>query len=79
MARTTIDIDNPILKEIKNLQKKDGQSIGKIVSELLAEAFNRRNITAKAHHLKWAARPMRALLNLSDKDTLHKFLDKSKH
>jgi len=33
MARTTIDIDNPILKEIKTLQKKDGRSIGKIVSQ----------------------------------------------
>ncbi len=79
MARTTIDIDNPILKEIKNLQKKDGRSIGKIVSQLLAEAFNQRNITAKAHHLKWASRPMGALFDLSDKNTLYKFLDKSKH
>ena len=79
MARTTIDIDNPILKEIKNLQKKDGRSIGKIVSQLLAEALNQHNTTAKAHRFKWAARPMRALLDLSDKDTLYKILDKSKH
>ena len=79
MARTTIDIDNPILKQIKNLQKKDGCSMGKIVSQLLAEALIQHNTTAKAHRLKWAARPMRALLDLSDKDTLYKFLDKSKH
>jgi hypothetical protein len=79
MARTTIDIDNPVLKEIKNLQKKDGRSIGKIVSQLLAEALNQHKPTAKTHRLKWASRPMGALLDLSDKDTLYKILDKSKH
>ncbi len=79
MARTTIDIDNPILKEIKNLQKKDGRSIGKIVSQLLAKALDQHNTTVKAHRLKWASRPMGALLDLSDKDTLYIFLDKSKH
>ncbi len=79
MARTTIDIDNPILKEIKNLQKKDGRSIGKIVSQLLAEALNQHKTTAKVHRVKWASRPMGALLDLSDKDTLYKILDKGKH
>lgn len=78
MARTTIDIDNPILKEIKNLQKKDGRSIGKIVSQLLAEALNQQKTTAKAQRFKWASRPMGALLDLSDKDTIYKILDKSK-
>ena len=77
MARTTIDIDNPILKEIKNLQKKDGRSIGKIVSQLLAEALNQHKPTAKTPRLKWASRSMGALLDLSDKDTLYKILDKS--
>ena len=77
MARTTIDIDNPILNEIKNLQKKDGRSIGKIVSQLLAEALDQHNTTIKAHRLKWASRPMGALLDPSDKDPIYKFLDKS--
>ena len=78
MARTTIDIDNPILKEIKNLQKKDSRSMGKIVSQLLTEALNQHKTTTKAHRFKWVSRPMKALLDLSDKDTLYKILDKSK-
>jgi hypothetical protein len=53
--------------------------MGKIVSQLLAEALNQHKTTTKAHHVKWASRPMGALLDLSDKDTLHKILDKSKH
>jgi hypothetical protein len=79
MARTTIDIDNPILEEIKILQKKDGRSMGKIVSQLLAAALNQHKNTAKAHRVKWTSRPMGALLDLSDKDTLYKILDKTKH
>jgi len=37
---TTIDIDDPILKEIKAIQIREGRSMGKIVSQLLAEAFS---------------------------------------
>ena len=37
MTHTTIDRDDPTLNEIRAIQKKEGQSIGKIVSQLLAE------------------------------------------
>jgi len=74
MARTTIDIENSILLEVKNLQKKDGRSSGKIVSELLSEALTQRKNKAKAP-LKWRSRRMSALVDLSDKDALHKILD----
>ena len=47
MARTTIDIDDPILKEIKAIQKKEGRSMGKIVSQLLAEALVQQKAPAK--------------------------------
>jgi hypothetical protein len=79
MARTTIDIDNPILMEVKNLQKKDGRSIGKIVSQLLSEALAQRKSRTKAPHFKWHSRRMGALVDLSDKDTLYKILDRGKN
>ena len=78
MARTTIDIENSILMEVKNLQKKDGRSIGKIVSQLLSEALAQRKNKAKAFRLKWHSRPMGALVDLSDKDALKKILDRGK-
>jgi len=37
--RTTLDIDDPILREIKAIQEREGRSMGAIVSELLAQAF----------------------------------------
>jgi len=37
--RTTIDISDPILKEIKAIHEREGRSMGSVVSELLAEAL----------------------------------------
>ena len=37
--RTTIDIDDPILKKIKAIQARDGRSLGRLVSDLLAQAL----------------------------------------
>ena len=53
MVRTTIDIENFVLTEVKNLQKRDGRSIGRIVSQVLAEALAQRKNKAKASRFKW--------------------------
>ena len=74
MARTTIDIENPILTEVKNLQKQDGRSMSKIVSQLLDEALAQRKSKAKASRFKWHSRRMGALIDLSDKDARRKIL-----
>jgi hypothetical protein len=79
MARTTIDIDNPILTEVKTMQKKDGRSIGKIVPQLLAEAIAQRKNKAKASRFKWHSRRMGALIDFSDKDALYKNPERVKH
>jgi mRNA-degrading endonuclease RelE of RelBE toxin-antitoxin system len=42
IMRTTIDIDDPILKDVKRLQKREGTSLGRLVSDLLAESLARR-------------------------------------
>jgi len=77
MARTTVDIDTPILKEIKDLQKKEGLSMGKIVSQLLAEALAQRKFPPKPRGFKWNSRPMQALLDLTDKEAVYSILDRS--
>jgi hypothetical protein len=53
MAQTTTNIENSVLKEVKILQKQDGRSIGRIVSQLLAEALAQRKNKAKASRFKW--------------------------
>lgn len=39
IMRTTIDIDDPVLKDLKRLQKRQGKSLGRLVSDLLAQAL----------------------------------------
>ena len=76
MPRTTVDIDSPILKEIKAIQKGERRSLGRIVSELLAEALAVRRKGRKQPKLKWVSRPMHARVDLDDKEALQSILDR---
>ena len=73
--RTTIDIDAPILREIKTLQKKDGRSMGRIVTDLLADALGRRRRPSGKQELRWTSRRMRARVDLADKEAVYRVLD----
>lgn len=75
MPRTTVDIEGPILKEIKALQKKERLPLGKIVSKLLAEALGRHKPTQPSP-LRWTSRRMKALVELSDKEAVYAALDR---
>ena len=48
MARTTVDIDTPILKELKRLGRKEGVTLGALISRLLAQALNDSKSTAES-------------------------------
>jgi hypothetical protein len=76
MPRTTLDIDAPLLKELKNLQKEQGRSLGRIVSQLLAEALAQRKTAPPAPGLQWVSRPMHALVDLADKEAIYAVLDR---
>ena len=74
--RTTLDVDTPILREIKAIHEKEGRSMGAIVSELLADALARRRSPSRPRPaFRWTARPMKALVDLTDKDALHTALE----
>ena len=75
MARTTVDIETPILEEIRRFQKKDGRTLSRIISQLLAEALVNKKAKTTLPTIKWTSRPMKALITLSDKDTLYRILD----
>jgi hypothetical protein len=76
IMRTTVDIDAPILKELKRLQRREGKSLGRLVSDLLAEALaNARTAHTDGPEFRWIAKPMRARVDLADKDALLDALD----
>ena len=76
IMRTTVDIADPVLREVKVIHQREGRSMGAIVSELLADALSRRRAAARpppAFH--WTSRPMQALVDLADKDAVYAALD----
>lgn len=75
--RTTIDIDDPILKEIKQLQRREGKSLGRLVSDLLAQALaaDARRTPREAPEFRWVAKPMGARVDLGDKHALLDAMD----
>jgi len=73
--RTTLDIDDPILREVKALHEREGRSMGAIVSELLADALKRRHAPQARQVFRWVSRPMNALVDMADKDALYAALD----
>lgn len=73
--RTTIDIDAPILREVKALQAREGKSLGRLVSDLLARALKSDGSRAASPPGEWIAQPMGARVDLLDKEALHRALD----
>lgn len=74
--RTTLDIDDPILREIKLLQQQQGKSLGRLVSDLLAQALAQSSKrSARAPAFQWVSRPMKARVDLADKHALLDAMD----
>lgn len=75
-ASTTLDIDDPILKELKRLQQREGKAMGRLVSDLLAESLSRRRDgRSKEVVFSWIAQPMGAHVDPGDRDALLDAMD----
>lgn len=67
--RTTLDIDDPILRDLKQLQQREGKSLGRLVSDLLAASLAaRREAPTARPAFHWAHQAMAARVDLRDKD-----------
>ena len=74
--RTTLDIDDPVLRELKKLQASENKSVGRLVSDLLAPALKEHARPAAPRSPSWIAKPMRARVNLSDKEAVYGALER---
>lgn len=75
MPRTTLDLDASVLRALKRRQRKEGKTMGRIASELLAQALAAD--AEPARPFQWVAKPMGALVDLDDKDAVWRALDAS--
>jgi hypothetical protein len=78
MARTTVDIDPTVLRQLKARQRREGKTLGRLVSELLSTAMQAdADQPRPVASLAWSSRPMRALVDLDDPEALRRALDAS--
>lgn len=75
MARTTLDLDGSVLEELKRRRAREGKPLGQIASELLARALADDEPATETAPLVWAARPMRARVDLDDPEAVRRVLD----
>lgn len=76
--RTTIDIDDPILRDLKQLQRSEGKSLGRLVSDLLAQSLaSRRSAEPEGRPFVWVSRPMLTRVDLADKHAVLDAMDES--
>ena len=75
--RTTLDIDAPILRELKRLQRKQGKSLGRMVSDLLAQALRERPAGKPGGKpQRWISKAMGARVDLVDKEALYAAMER---
>jgi len=77
MPRTTLDIDAPILRDLKRLQKRERKSLGRLVSDLLAQTLRPRgSVPPQGREFVWVSQPMGARVDLADKEAVMAALDR---
>ena len=75
MMRTTLDIEDTVLKELREIQRREGGALGGIASRLLAEALS-QTPKPPIPRLRWVSRKMQALVDLDDEDVVYAILDR---
>lgn len=73
MPRTTIDIDVAVLRELKRRQRREGKTLGRLVTELLARALGIK-VGSEPIPLRWTVRNMRARVEVGDKEAVRHVL-----
>lgn len=75
MSRTTVDIDDPILKEVKAIRDRRGASLGRVISDLLAQALRGSGNDSSKEAFSWISRSMGARVEVADREALYRLLD----
>jgi hypothetical protein len=76
MARTTIDLDPVVLRQLKERQRREGKTLGQVASELLAQALEADVSAQRRVEMDWISKPMGDfIVDTDDKDALYEALD----
>jgi hypothetical protein len=74
MPRTTLDLDPAVLLELRRRGEREGKSMGRVASEVLARALGDEEPAAPA--LKWVSHDLgMPRIDLEDKEAVRAILD----
>jgi hypothetical protein len=74
--RTTVDIDDPVLKDLKKLQQKEGKSLGRLMSDLLAQAIGeRKSAKTPSRPIRWISKDMGARVDVADAEAVYAVME----
>lgn len=74
MARTTIDLDQSVMRDLRGRAKRENKSMGQVASELLARALAVEPVASPP--FEWKTYDMgEPLVDLEDKDALYRIFD----
>ena len=78
--RTTLDIDEPVLAGLKAIQKREGKSLGRLVSDLLIAALSERkdNGGPSPEPFDWITKAMGARVDVADRDAVYDLMDEDR-
>ncbi len=72
-----MDIDDPVLEEVRRVQRREGKTLSRTVSELLADALAcHGGEVSERPRLDWTSKPMGAHVDLEDKEAVYRILDR---
>lgn len=73
--RTTIDLDDDILRALKRRQREERKTLGQLASELLAQALAAAEPPPNVD-IRWSTADLRPRVDLDDKDAVWAILDR---
>jgi hypothetical protein len=75
VARTTLDIDASVLRELKKRQRRENKTLGRLASELLARALADERVDDALRPLHWTSKDLGLKVDLEDKEAIWSALD----
>ena len=75
-----MDLDKPVLEELKALQKKEGRTLGELASQILAEGLREKQrgwVDEAPRKFHWRSQPLGPKVNLSDKEAVYRAMGES--
>jgi hypothetical protein len=74
MSRTTLDLDPAVLRELRRVGEREGKSMGRVASELLARALGEDDPPSPS--FRWVSQDLGVpRIDLEDKEAVRAVLD----